>query len=338
MNHPDIFIGGDGEDVVLEHVIINLEGTASQYLNCYSSPSPVFFNKKLFGRQALVSDECHRIIAKNNNRIPFLVCHYYRPITLGHITVELLPSGASPGSSFLFVQKKEEKLLFASHWSKRNSPSLKRAFVKKAQTLLIKLRSDPSQLLATNSRRECDRFIDFCKKITAAGENIIVVTDPFEEGMYLASILADEGLSLATDSRLLRLFKLIQQGVSKNEAPQWLQKVKSFKQISQPSVIMISRHDFLHHRLRVVPRGIWVWIGLEDPTLQRSSWLNRVSFADRFLIQNAPDNGEILSLISEVSPTTVLIYGEGAKNCVTHLQRQGVHAELFLPPRMDTLF
>jgi hypothetical protein len=63
-----------------------------------------------------------------------------------------------------------------------------------------------------------------------------------------------------------------------------------------------------------------------------------LTFVEAFGIQNAPDPAEIHGLVSEVRPQQVLVYGEGAPQVVQWMAGKGVPAELFAPPRLQTLF
>lgn len=338
--NDDIYLCNDGGDVLVEHSILNLEGESPLHLNFISSAAPVYGQKKLHGKQLLVSEECYRILVKRFPKAPFLVCQYFRPITLGHVTVELLPSGRCPGSSFLRIEKRGESIFYASHWSRRASTAVRKAAFKKANTLLLKLQADPLNIMATNSKRETDRFLEYAEKITGAGESLVAVVDAFGEAQDLACRLFESRIRVSCDPKTYGLMKTINECLPPMNSPSWFNSLRKATPgpAPMPGVILVSKEYLLHQRMKVLPKGIWVWIGLDKPALAPVPWLSHISFGDTFLIQNSPDIAEISDLIREVSPQHILMFGEGAKNCVHHFVKQGMHAELFAPPKVETLF
>ena len=147
----EIMLNHEDGDITIEHAILALDAQTSGHINFLSSVGPSYCGGKMSGKQILVSHEAHRILAQKFPKAAFLPCSYFRPIVLGNLQVELIPSGHSPGSSFLRVEKKNDSLLYAAHWSKRTSSTLRRAAFRQAETLLLKLQSD----LQLCSQRPC---------------------------------------------------------------------------------------------------------------------------------------------------------------------------------------
>lgn len=335
----EIYLSADSDGVFVEHSLLSLEGQSQAHLNFLSSVGPSYCYGKLTGRQVLISDEAHRIIIGKFPRASFLVCQYFRPINLGNLTIELLPSGACPGSSFLRIEKRNDSLLFASHWSRKVSASLRKAVYKKANTLLISLQADPATILSTTSRRETERFLEFARKIYQAGETVVAVVDAFGEAQDLASRLYEEGLPVYYDAKLLALMKIIHDSVAPAYAPGWLKSTRGRPlEGTSKGVVLVSKQHLLSRPARSLPSGIWVWIGPDLEAHQHSPALGKLSFSDVFYVQTAPDMAEIYELVTEVTPSQVLVYGEGAEKCAHHLHGKGVRAEVFSPPKIDTLF
>lgn len=335
----EIYLSADSDGVFVEHSLLSLEGESATHLNFLSSVGPAYCYGKLPGRQILISDEAHRIVAGKFPKASFLVCQYFRPINLGNLTLELLPSGACPGASFLRIEKKNDSLLFASHWSRKVSASLRKAVFKKANTLLIKLQNDPATVLATNARRETERFLEFAQKIFHAGETLVAVVDSFGEAQDLASRLYEEGLPVFYDAKLATLMKLIHDSVAPAYAPAWLKGIRSkLPEGNTRGVVFVSKQHLVSRTTRSLPSGIWVWMGSDFEQYQHTPAVSKLSFSDIFYVQTAPDMAEIFELVTEVSPSQVLVYGDGAQKCAHHLHGKGVRAEVFAPPKVDTLF
>jgi len=253
--------------------------------------------------------------------------------------VELLPSGESPGSSFLRIQKRQESLFFASYWSRQSSSAFRKAMFKPSQTLLMRLHANPFLVPGTNARKETERLVDFAHKILRARENLVIATDSFGEAQHLASRLHAGGLVTACDARLFRIMKTLESSMPPAEIPGWLRLVRKHSSApSEPSVVLVSKEQLLIQRPRTLPQGVWVWLGSEPPQGFRQPWMAGLTFVDAFGIHNAPDSAEIQTLVSEVRPQQTLVYGEGAPQVVQWLAGRGVQAELFAPPRLQTLF
>lgn len=353
----EILINHDDGDITIEHAILALDAQTSGHINFISSVGPAYCSGKLAGKQILVSHEAHRILAQKFPKAAFLPCSYFRPIVLGHLQVELIPSGESPGSSFLRVEKKHDSLLYASHWSNRPTSMLRRAAFRQADTLLLKLQSDPSAILATSVRRELERLAEFCSKLLRAGERVVIVADACGAAHHIVGVLTEQRIPVSPDKHLAALFSVETESpsgvaiaslnnsnstASSSGGARWNQGARTQwveNPATQPCVVLLSKEHLLARRHRTLPQGIWVWTGLSDHhAAAHCPWLAHLSFADQFSLHFAPDLSEIESLISEVRPKQVLVCGEGAQTCVHHLTRRGIDAQVFAPPRLETLF
>jgi hypothetical protein len=343
----EIILNHDDGDITLEHAILALDAKSAGHINFISSVGPSYCTGKLGGKQILVSHEAHRILAHKFPKAAFLPCSYYRPIVLGNLHVELMPSGSSLGSSFLRIEKKSDSLLYASHWSKRSTPALRRAAFKQANTLLLKLQSDPSALFATSVRRELERLGEFCGKLIRAGERVVIVADVCGTAHHIVGMLTELRLPICLDKHLQLLMNTDSESSQSNqriqsEAPRWDQGARTVwvdQPTAQACVMLISKEHVLARRQKSLPQGIWVWTGLLDQHLAaQCPWLGHLNFADSFAIHSAPDLSEIEDMLTEVRPKQVLVCGEGSQTCVHHLTRQGIDAQVFAPPRLETLF
>ncbi|NBX17025.1 MAG: hypothetical protein EBR09_06635 [Proteobacteria bacterium] len=350
----EIQINHDDGDITIEHAILALDAQRSGHINFISSAGAAFCSGKIAGKQILVSHEAHRILVQKFPKSAFLPCSYFRPIVLGNLSVELLPSGESPGASFLRVEKKKDSLLYASHWSRRQTPALRRASFKQAETLLLKLQNDPSALFATSVRRELERLTEFCAKLLRAGERVIVVADAGSTVHHIMGALTEQRLPVCPDKNLLPLLlseqstgivSHAQASHAVSPAPdgtRWNQGAKTLwveNPAQQPCVVLMSKEHLLSRKQRSLPNGIWVWTGLMDQhAADRCPWIAHLNFAESFALSFAPDLSEIDDLVAEVHPKQVLVCGEGSQTCVHHLTRRGIDAQVFAPPRLETLF
>jgi hypothetical protein len=138
----DIGLSVSAQGLFVEGTTLCLEGSSLESLSFLSSPVQPWQSGKLSGRQVLVSDDAHEILSKKFPKIAFLSCKYLHPITLGSLTLELLPSGEAPGSSFLLIRKGERSLLYVSHWNPEAHPSIRKPVLRSANRLLIRIESE----------------------------------------------------------------------------------------------------------------------------------------------------------------------------------------------------
>ncbi len=348
----EISLNHEAGDITLEHSVLALDAKVNGQINFLSNAAEAYFTGKTGGKQLLVSPETHRILASKMTKAAFLPCTYFRPIMIGNLRVELLPSGHGPGSSFLRIERKSDSLLYASHWSNRTSSLLRRASPKHSETLLLKLHSDPSTLFATSVRREVERFCEFCVKLTRAGEKVVTVVDSWGTVHHLIASLTELRIPIGVDKHLQALIGATHELTNptahytdhqrtENTEIQWTQGARTQwvdVGATQPCVVFVSKEALLARRQRTLPQGIWVWTGLDHQLCSQSQWTSQLTFAEQFAIQFFPDHSEIEDLVRETAPRQVLVSGEGAQNCVHQLTRRGVDAQVFAPPRLETLF
>ena len=229
---------------------------------------------------------------------------------------------------------------------------LRRAAFRPANTLLLKLHKDPSALFATSVRRELERLGEFCGKLLRAGERVIVVADSASTAHHIVGLLTELRLPVALDKHLQTLMETeseLQPGIAaiqvgnnnQTTTSRWNQGARTQwvdPQSFQPAVLLLSKDHLLARRQRTLPQGIWVWTGLDVHLINQCAWLAHLTFAEQFAIQFAPDLSEIEDLVRESQPRHVLVCGEGAQTCVHHLTRRGIDAQVFAPPRLETLF
>jgi hypothetical protein len=348
----EISLNHEDGDITLEHSVLALDAKTFGQINFLSNVAEAYFSGKTGGKQLLVSPEAHRILAGKMTKAAFLPCTYFRPIMIGNLRVELLPSGHGTGSAFLRIDKKGDSLLYASHWSNRASTLLRRAAPKPSDTLLLKLHCDPSTLFATSVRREMELFTEFCVKLTRAGEKIVAVVDSWGTAHHLIASLTELRVPIGIDKHLQALLDIAQElnnpTAHSGDAPRietpgvkWTQGAKTQwveMGAAQPCVVFVSKEALLARKQRSLPQGIWVWTGLDHQLCAQSQWISQLTFAEKFAIQFFPDHSEIEELVHETCPRQVLVCGEGARTCVHQLTRKGIDAQVFAPPRLETLF
>ena len=376
----EIRLSNEDGTLGIEHSVLKLDGflpskKLPRAVERDSSPSILFlsslsqlFNLKHQGNlsqltemapQILLSDEAYRIAVKHFPSLLFLSCHFNAQLSVGNLSLELLPAGDSPGSSMLWLGKRNDDMLFANYWSKKTTSAFRKNAPKRAQTLVLKLRSQHNfagmrgfsgnygfvpKDLSKEQKKETERFVELANKVTKAGENLIVPVDFFGEVQRLAARIAqaDAQIPVMYCPRVHNVMSSWRDSLPTSETPAWLNSlVKLDKNSAQHSaaIIFISKSRLLQHGPSEFKEGVWVWLGAEIPNRGYTPHsLSQISFAECFALHESPDSAEILTLIQEVRPNQVLICGEGSSQVVHWLVGKGINAQMFIPTKTKTLF
>ena len=356
-------------DVVqLEHRLISLDADQSgcrfQFVSC---PSKLLFQQRAgtspnpqaagaSAQQNVVSFDAFRILTEANKNEGLLPLHYFRQFSLGNLGLELLPSGAGPGSSLLRAEKKRDSLLYAHIWSKRKSPAYQQIYTKPSDTLLLNIKSDPFlQPDEAKGKKELERLIEFCSKVTQSGTSVILSTPRFGAAQHIGYHLHKALVPLVWDKELCLIAKGVKSLLPSSEIPLWLKNVTHIRKNDSRSgaknhapatgtgtVHLTSRERFQSNRgfgsQESMKNAVFVWVGNEIPRGFLTSGSQLWPFSECFSLGNQPNFGEILDLVQAVRPKHTLVYGENADAVAHGLRKKNLPAQKFLPAQSDTLF
>lgn len=283
-------------------------------------------------RQTLLSEEAFNILKWRGMPGSFLPCPYFRKISLGSLTVELLPSGEGCGSSFLQITKGGDSgtsLLYAHNWSLYGSRVLRAAAPKPAAELLLRLRQNPLEASHTQDKREIARFLDLATKLTAAGEWVVAVLPSLGPTQMIASELHHRGVDIYLDSWNFKTTQALKVDENQEGIQAWIhaaKKLNSKPSQDRPGVILLSKEGLKPGKTPSLPNAVWCCfdcdpVGTHITPLAHS--LGR-SFSEHFGVKLYPDLTDILALIEIVKPQHVTIAGPGAAAVSTALARHGL--------------
>jgi len=284
--HPFTFVKTP-HGIHIESHLLQLEGEKSDMLNVSCSLTPYYTGSKVQGKQIICHNKMIPILQKRYLKQAFLPLEYDHPISIGDLSLQLLPSGESLGSSFVYLQKKQQSLFYASYWSMEKTPSLIGARFKKADQLLIKI---PYPFFPQTPPLEFQKFMAFARKMNHIGEQVILVIQPVKESLYLYDLLLKENFSVAFSEELHAFFKNIPQPSS-----------------SLPGITFVSRYHLIHGRMKKYPTGIWCETKSEKHENLNIPLNLNINISDSFFMCPNPNLTQWLSLIEQVSPQHLFI-------------------------------
>jgi hypothetical protein len=335
----DIGLSVSAQGLFVEGTTLCLEGSSLESLSFLSSPVQPWQSGKLGGRQVLVSDDAHEILVKKFPKIAFLSCKYLHPITLGSLTLELLPSGEAPGSSFLLIRKGDRSLLYVSHWNPEAHPAIRKPVLRSANRLLIRIESGEEGRGGAHHhvRHELERLGSFARQILDDQKCFGLIVKPARDLHRVLSTLPPD-VAIFADAPTLEYAAACSQSVS--DLPTILrERMKNIASIDKTppksaAIFLISTQTNLKSR----PEAIWA-LGTSRKT-QRQTPATDTTIIERFQIAHTPSHSDILRLVSETGADEVVLVdtGEAAENCLSYLNEHRIRATLLSAPKTTPLF
>jgi hypothetical protein len=319
---------------LVEYPILSLDLLDEASFNFCSSVRETLFApmSRAPERQTLLSEEAFNILKWRGMPGSFLPCPYFRKISLGSLTVELLPSGEGGGSSFLHVTKGTQSgtsLLYAHNWSLYSSRVLRAAAPKPADELVLRLRQNPLESSHTQDKREIARFLDLATKLTSAGEWVVAVLPSLGPTQMIASELHSRGVDIYLDSWNFKTTQALKVDEIQEGVQGWIHAAKKLAtkpSQDRPGIIILSKEGLRPGKTPSLPNAIWCCFDC-DPIGMHTSHLATplgITFSEHFAVKLCPDITDILALIENVKPRHVTVAGPGATAVTTSLARHGL--------------
>lgn len=351
-----------GTGFLLEKSILSLDAPDSATFNFISSIQDLMTQAGALSnqRQTLISQEASEYLHGHVSSANILPCPYFRPISMGSLSAELLPSGAGCGAALLRIEKSGHSLLYARGWSLGDSQALRSICVKPANTLLLCPDHDPSTISHVAERRETTRFLELCQRLVEAGTVVTAVVPGFGPLLVLAQALHARGLPVKVDSWGEKILQGARRSTADDRSPSWMTAPERFDRIekntkragasaSSPqnasgAVLLLLRPSLKGLRRSQFPeRTVWVQVGpspegaSSDQRPSQPRWMESITYSAHFPISFLPDVIACQELASLVHPNQILLAGQGAASLAPSLVRLG-HRTQVMHPFPETLF
>lgn len=351
-----------GDGFLVEKSILSLDAPDSATFNFVSSIQDLLAQAGALSnqRQTLLSQEAWAYLHEHVSGANILPCPYFRPISLGSLSAELLPSGAGCGSALLHIEKGGQSLLYARGWSLGDSQALRSISVKPADTLLLYADHDPTTIHHAAEKRETIRFLEFCDRLVEAGTVVTAVVPGFGPLLVLSQALQARGISVRVDSLGEKILQGARRSTADDRSPSWMTAPERFDRLEKGAkrnsssdsyrektagaVLLLLRNSFKGLRRSLLPeKTVWVQVGLSpeqggsDHRAGQPRWMESITYSALFPISFLPDAVACQELANMVSPSQILLAGQGAALLAPGLARQGYRTRL-MSTFPETLF
>lgn len=130
-----------------------------------------------------------------------LACQYGRPIALGKLSFELLPSGEFPGGANLFLMNGTRTLLYAPRLCAYRTRLSRELMLRPAQVLILGADHPEPRARHTNRKKELEKAIEFAVDNLGIGG---LVCTSISGALELAKHLGERGIPTALHAQIYR--------------------------------------------------------------------------------------------------------------------------------------
>lgn len=292
----------------LNDTILWLDAKPTGQLNFVSSPN--LFSDSNQG-QVITTEESKKILEINRKKITGLICQYSRPFSIGHIKLELLPSGSVLGGALLYIENKNQKILYAPNIQLEKNSFVHHLKLKKADILILQAnRPDPHKELPIK-KKELDRLTDNLKNELNQNRFPTIYADPFGVSQEIIYRLSQDKIPIAIHSTIYKINKVYEHFGSKlgNYSLYSPKRTKN-----KVVVFPLRKGNFALPQKPKESPVILIQNQLEDHI--HSSFFNENQ--KKYLISSSCEGKDLKSIINYVDPKAVYFYGPYAKEYIEY--------------------
>jgi len=313
--------------LILLGSILTLDVDSSEGMNFISEPtlSPIH------SKQIIMSEESASLMEAARMKTNALQCQYNRPFMIGNYKLELLPSGKVLGGASLFLETKNDSILYAPSITLQKHLLTRKAQLRKAKTLVLKAHST-AHVVNHPIRKEKERLVDWILKIkSSSGVWPVIYAPPFGLAQEVIKTLDQALIPTLVHPSLVGIngvytshdFQIGKPGT-------WSKRSVDDRVLIVPSPVPFGR------RLKLMmtrPSAL-----IYDNSLAFESALTRPSNMLPFLMDCSPTIGELKDIIKEVMPEHLYIFGAGAKSHMAELKSTADNVSAIYKDSQPTLF
>jgi Cft2 family RNA processing exonuclease len=313
--------------LVISNSILSLDVSSSDGMSFISEPSihPVA------SKQIIMSEEASRLMEAARIKTNAMLCQYNRPFMIGNYKLELLPSGSLLGGASLFIETKNNSVLYAPRITLQKHLLTRKAQLRKAKTLVLKTHSS-AQKSYHSIKREKERLISWVLQIKATTNTWPIIYAPaFGTAQEVIRALDQSLIPTIVHTSIARIndvykaydFNIGSPGV-------WSKRSETDKVVIIPSPVPFGRR--LHFTM-MRPSAV-----VHNQILSFESAMIHPSNISHFLMDSSPTINEIKEIIKEVEPSRLFIFGNGAKSHLAELKDLAEESKALYEFSYPTLF
>ena len=313
--------------IVISDSILSLDVSSSDGMSFISEPTihPVA------SKQIIMSEVAARLMEAARIKTNAMLCQYNRPFMIGNYKLELLPSGSLLGGASLYLETKNNSVLYAPRITLQKHLLTRRAELRKANTLVLKTHAN-AQKGYHSIKREKERLITWVMQIKATTNTWPIIYAPAfgtaQEVVKALDLALIPTIVHPSISRINAVYEANDFIIGKPGV--WSKRSETDKVLIIPSPVPFGRRlNFTMMRPSAV---------IHNQILAFESAMVRPSNISHFLMDTSPTISELKEIIREVEPSKLFIFGTGAKSHLAELKDFAAESKALYEFRQPTLF
>ena len=281
------------------------------------------------GPQVIATEETIRILEANRKKPKALVCQYNRPVTLGKLKMELLPSGSSLGGASLHVETNNHKILYAPRLQTQKISTVRQMQLKKAEKLILGAYQPDLSLSLPSRKKEKERLLATVQNLLKTGVYPTIVCQPSSTAQELTKLLSDNEIPIAVHPAIHRINKVYESFGSQLGHYSLFSSKHTRKKVKLFPTPENGRRKFIADDKILI---------VEDFAGESADKNMDSIISERFTISSTCEGKELKEVIQSVMPKEVYIYGPYAKRYVTELKKYADVVSPLYPNSQPSLF
>jgi hypothetical protein len=281
----------------------------------------------------LATEETLSILATHQQKPQSLIGQYNRPIALGPLKMELIPSGAGLGGASLYLETQQKRILYAPHIQPQKIAVARQMQLYPADTLILSAKIPYPQDKAPTRKKEKERLWQTVKAYLAAGQFPVILCEPYAIAQEITKLLTDHDIPVAVHNYIGKIHKIYESyGSILGSYTADANRYRNAKKVTLFPKLAKGRP-----RLRKpLPDGP-IFMIEESPNAQSPGGIFR-QVAERFYLPSYCDGRELKDVIQQVNPKEVFVFGPYAKEYWAHLKNAAPKVRQLYPSHLPTLF
>ena len=302
----------------LKNSVLSLDASGETDLSFVSSamlPRP--YEKRIIATEETVAIFTSVYKKKTNS----LICQYYRPFSVGNLTLELLPAGTVLGSALLYIETNKNRVLYAPHVQTSEIPMIAPLSLRKADVLLIGMHHANFDLPSREEEKA-----KLARAIVASKEQIKIYCASLGTAQEIALLATEQGCSVTVHQSISAINKVYYAKTS-------LQSMRVYRKRLSDWDIVILPYEYInrHYGQEISGVNFYVHDTCPSPSMQLPPHAE-------FFISRSSSGKQLKKVVSAVRAKETYIVGNYAQSHYTKLKLPAQKVQPVFAGHQPTLF
>lgn len=282
--------------------------------------------------QVITSEETMKILEVFRTKPSALVCPFNRPFSIGHLKMELLPSGLSLGSANLYVETGQQSLLYAPYTQLQKTETHRKAQFKKAKILILRAVTPNPKETTPNRSKVRDEIKKNIKELYSEQRWPIIYCQSTSIAQELTKLISGLEIPITTHHNIYKINKLYESyGLNLGQY-----SLYSSRRIKGKVIILpFSSHKRMKSTLSIDEHPSIIVKNTHD---EIPKYFNKTKIEKCFDLPMYSTGSEFNEIISQVKPKELLFFGPYAKKYAEYFKGSCSQVKAIFQNDQPTLF